>query len=91
MKRAAATDPAQRLIYGEHRRDTELEAWICERLKVRDLFDGDTTREIRRDRLTVLLEQRKITDSHAGKIGGKSVTWRELVTKLYPSQQRLDV
>lgn len=82
---------APRLIYGEHRREAELEAWICERLKVRDLFTGDTTREIRRDRLIVLLEQRHLTDSHAGKISGKSLTWRELVAKLYPSQQSLDV
>jgi len=91
MKRARASDAGDGLIYGEHRRDAELEAWICERLKVRDLFSGDTTREMRRDRVVLLLEQRGLTDSHAGKIGGKSVTWRELVTKLYPSQQSLDV
>lgn len=82
---------APRLIHGDHRRETELEAWIAERLHVRDLFDGDTTREIRRDRLQVLLEQRKLMSSYAGKISGRSLTWRELVAKLYPSQQSLDV
>lgn len=87
MKRTAHVDTAPHLIHGDHRRDAELEAWICERLKVRDLFAGVTTREIRRDRLAVLLEQRKLTDSHAGKIGGKAHTWRELAMRLYGESQ----
>ncbi len=66
-----------------HQRDQELEAWICRELRSRDLFCGTTTREIRRDRLVVLLEQRKLMDSHAGRIGGKPQTWRDLVTRLY--------
>lgn len=71
----------------DHRREAEVEAWICRELRSRDLFSGTTTREIRRERLVALLEQRKILDSHAGRIGGKALTWRELVTKLYGEQQ----
>jgi len=64
----------------EHRLHAELEAWICERLKLRDLFAGTTTREIRRDRLKVILLERGLTESIAGKFGGKPVTWRALFT-----------
>jgi len=83
MKRARASDVGSGLIYGQHRRDDELEAWICKQLALRDLFAGDTTREIRRDRLTTVLLERGILDSHAGKMGGKSVTWREITERLY--------
>jgi hypothetical protein len=70
-------------IKGQHRRDDELEAWICERLNLRDLFAGVTSREIRRDRLKVVLLQRGLTESIAGRMEGKPVTWRQLFTKLY--------
>ncbi len=72
----------------EHRRDTEVEAWICRELRARDLFAGVTSREIRRDRLVAHLTQRHLMDSHAGKIGGKALTWRALVEKLYGAQQQ---
>lgn len=71
----------------EHRRETEVEAWICLKLRTQDLFGGTTTREIRRDRLVAHLEQRHLMDSHAGRIGGEAHTWRELVTKLYGEQR----
>jgi hypothetical protein len=91
MKRARAAAATGALptstSMSEHRRDTEIEAWICRQLRSRDLFAGTTTREIRRDRLVALLEQRAILDSHAGKVGGKPQTWRELVAKLYGEQQ----
>jgi hypothetical protein len=67
----------------QHRKDDEIEAWICERLKLRDLFDGDTTTEIRRDRLRLVLLERGLTDSIAGRMGGKPVTWRQLHKQLY--------
>lgn len=71
----------------DHRREAEVEAWICRELRARDLFAGVTTRAIRRDRLVAELEQRKLLDSHAGRIAGRAHTWRELVTKLYGEQQ----
>jgi hypothetical protein len=67
----------------QHRRDTELEQWICERLKLRDLFAGDTTTEIRRDRLRVTLLERGLTESIAGSRGGKTVKWRAIHKQLY--------
>jgi hypothetical protein len=66
-----------------HRRDAELEAWICKRLALRDLFAGDTTREMRRDRLKVTLLRRELTEAVAGKFQGKAVKWRELHRQLY--------
>lgn len=83
MKRARSTDAGDGLICGQHRRDDELEAWICKQLALRNLFQGLTSREIRRDRLTAVLLQRGILDTHAGKVGGKAVTWRELTERLY--------
>lgn len=67
----------------QHRKDAELEAWICLRLKLRDLFAGVTTTEIRRDRLKVTLLERKLTESIAGRFEGKSITWRALFERLY--------
>lgn len=67
----------------EHRRDAELEAWICARLKLRDLFAGVTSTETRRDRLKVVLLERGLTESNAGKFEGKPVTWRALFARLY--------
>jgi hypothetical protein len=66
-----------------HRRDAELEAWIAKRLALRDLFAGDTTREMRRDRLKVVLLERGLTESIAGRFDGKPITWRALFEKLF--------
>lgn len=67
----------------QHRRDSELEAWICSKLKLRDLFAGVTTPEIRRDRLKVVLLKRGLLGSVAGRFNGASVSWRALYAKLY--------
>jgi hypothetical protein len=67
----------------QHRRDAELEAWICERLQLRDLFAGVTDTATRRDRLKVLLTQRGLTDAIAGRMNGKPISWRALVKQLY--------
>lgn len=67
----------------QHRRDIELEAWICERLKLRDLFAGDTTPEIRRDRLRVTLIERHLTESIAGSRSGKPLKWRQIFEQLH--------
>lgn len=67
----------------QHRRDAELEAWICERLHLRDLFAGVTSTETRRDRLKVVLTERGLTESIAGRLEGKPVTWRALFERLY--------
>lgn len=83
MKRARATDSGHELVQGQHRRDDELEAWVAKTLHLPDLFLGLTSREVRRDRLVAVLLERKILDSHAGKMGGKSLTWRELTQRLY--------
>ncbi len=66
----------------QHRRDAELEAWICKRLKL-ELFLGTTTTQIRRDRPKVVLIQRELVDAIAGKFGGKAITWRALFKQLY--------
>ncbi len=75
--------PAPLATISEHRRDAELEAWICKRLQLRDLFAGVTSREIRRDRLKVVLLERGLIESIAGKFDGKPVTWRELFRRLH--------
>lgn len=67
----------------QHRRDAEREAWICARLHLRDLFSGVTTIEVRRDRLKVVLMERGLTESIAGRMGGKPITWRQLFEELY--------
>lgn len=67
----------------QHRKEAELEAWISARLKLRDLFCGVTTTEIRRDRLKVTLLERGLTESVAGRFEGKSITWRALFERLY--------
>lgn len=66
-----------------HRRESELEAWICARLKLRDLFAGVTDRTVRRDRLKVVLLERGLTESIAGRMDGKPVTWHALYHKLF--------
>jgi hypothetical protein len=81
MSVASKTAPIP--VMRQHRRDAELEAWICKRLALRDLFAGDTTREIRRDRLKVTLLQRELTEAVAGKFQGKAVMWRALYEQLY--------
>jgi len=52
----------------EHRRAIELESWICERLNLRDLFAGVTSTETRRHRLKVVLVERGLTDTIAGRL-----------------------
>lgn len=68
---------------GQHRKDAELEAWICERLRLRDLFAGVTDTPTRRDRLTVVLLERGLTESIAGTYEGKPITWRAMFKRLY--------
>lgn len=70
----------------QHRRDANLEAWICDRLKLRDLFAGSTTTEIRRDRLKVVLLERGLVESIAGTRDRKPVTWRVLFKTLYAEE-----
>lgn len=67
----------------KHRKDAEAEAWICTRLNLRDLFAGVTSTETRRDRLKVVLLERGLTESIAGRMDGKPVTWRKLFEQLY--------
>lgn len=81
MKLAAKVPPIP--TRSQHRRDTEREAWICERLRLRDLFAGVTTIEVRRDRLKVVLLERGLTESIAGRMSGKPITWRQLFKELY--------
>jgi hypothetical protein len=70
----------------KHRKDAELEAWICERLQLRDLFAGVTSTETRRDRLKVVLLERELTESIAGRADGKPITWRDLFKQLYDEE-----
>ena len=67
----------------QHRRDAELEAWVCDRLQLRDLFAGVTSTETRRDRLKVVLLERGLVESIAGRFDGKPITWRALFERLY--------
>lgn len=67
----------------QHRKDADLEAWICMRLNLRDLFAGVTTTETRRDRLKVVLLERGLTESIAGSRDRKPITWRALFQQLY--------
>lgn len=81
--RSSTTPPAAAPTTSKHRRDGELEAWICERLKLRDLFAGVTSTATRRDRLKVVLLERGIADSIAGRLAGKPVTWSTIFEQLY--------
>jgi len=81
MKAAQPVAPIAKL--SQHRKDAELEAWICTRLKLRDLFAGVTTTEIRRDRLKVVLLERELIESIAGRFEGNAITWRALFERLY--------
>lgn len=79
MKRAARQSAGVEFNpLSAHRREAELEAWICKRLQLRHLFSGTTTTEIRRDRLKAVLLERGLEESVAGKFEGKTITWREL-------------
>lgn len=82
QKSSPACEPAV-ADKGEHRREAEIEAWIAGRLHLSDLFAGVTTREIRRDRLKVVLLERGLTESIAGKFDGKPISWRALFARLY--------
>jgi hypothetical protein len=64
-------------------RDIVNEAWICKRLGLPELFAGVTSTEIRRDRLKVVLIERELTESVAGRADGKPVKWRDLFKQLY--------
>ena len=70
-------------LYSQHRKDADLEAWICKKLGLRDLFAGTTTTDTRRDRLKVVLTERGLADSHAGSFDGKRISWRQIFTRLY--------
>lgn len=83
MRAARTPDPAPVTQLSAHRREAELEAWVCKRLQLRDLFAGVTDRTVRRDRLKVVLLQRELTECVAGKFQGKAIKWRELFTQLY--------
>lgn len=88
MRRARVSKPAQAPAVAfnaisQHRKDAELEAWICKRLELRDLFAGVTSRQIRRDRLKVVLLERKLIEAIGGRFEGKSITWRALHKLLY--------
>ncbi len=80
---AAPPPPATPPTLSQHRRDAELEAWICKTLRSRDLFAGVTDTATRAARLRVTLLQRKLVDSHAGRFGGQSISWREVFKRLY--------
>lgn len=82
FKTPAAETPAPATT-SKHRRDAALEQWICKQLQLRDLFSGTTTTEIRRDRLKVVLLERGLTNSNAGKHDGKTMTWSTLFRELY--------
>lgn len=84
MKAARVT--AIPAITSQHRKDAEREAWVCERLELPDLFLGVTSTEVRRDRLKVVLVQRELTDSIAGRADGKAITWRALFKQLYDEE-----
>jgi hypothetical protein len=83
MRAARKPEAAAIATTSQHRRDAELEAWVCKRLALRDLFAGLTDRETRRDRLKVVLLQRELTEAVAGKFQGKAIKWRELFSQLY--------
>lgn len=68
---------------GKHRKDAELEAWICARLNLRDLFVGITSREVRRDRLKAVLIERGLIESIAGTHERKPVSWRAMFKQLH--------
>lgn len=65
------------------RSDSATEGWIAGRLALPELFLGHTSTEIRRDRLKVVLLERKLTEAIAGRLDGKPVTWRALHKLLY--------
>lgn len=70
-------------ILGQHRKDADIEAWIAKRLDQPGLFEGVTSREMRRDRLKVVLLKRELVESIAGRFDGKPITWRAIYQKLY--------
>lgn len=76
--KAAPVSPMSKL-----RSDSLTEGWIAARLQLPELFMGHTSTEIRRDRLKVVLIERKLTDQVAGKLDGKPSTWRDLFKLLY--------
>jgi hypothetical protein len=81
MDSPAAPAQASKLV-----RDIVNEQWIANRLALPNLFLGQTTTETRRDRLKVVLLERGLTESIAGRLDGKPVTWRELHRRLYSEE-----
>jgi hypothetical protein len=83
MRAARKPEAAPIATTSQHRREAELEAWVCKRLGLRDLFTGVTDVATRRDRLKVVLLQRELTEAVAGKFQGKAIKWREIFKQLY--------
>lgn len=79
MKRSTVAAPAASALV----RDIVNESWVCKRLGMPHLFAGLTSLEIRRDRLKVVLLERELTESIAGRADGKPITWRALFRQLY--------
>lgn len=75
--------PATKTVASRLVRDIVNEAWIAKRLGLPELFLGTTSTQIRRDRLKVVLLERELTDSIAGRADGKPITWRALFLQLY--------
>lgn len=68
------------------RSDSLTEGWIAGRLALPELFMGHTSTEIRRDRLKVVLLERGLTESIAGRLDGKPTKWRDLYKLLYSEE-----
>lgn len=86
MRRKPAAKPAVAVEFNplaQHRKEAELEAWICKRLASRDLFAGTTDRPTRRDRLKAVLIDGGYTEAVAGKFQGKTIKWGALFKQLY--------
>lgn len=71
------------LILGHHRYQANLEAWALTKLHLPNLFQGTTTTEIRRDRLKVVLLERGLTHSIAGRFDRQDVTWSTVFRRIY--------
>lgn len=77
----ASAAPAQPL--SQHRKDAELEAWVCRRLALRDLFAGATDSATRAGRLRAVLIERDVVEAIAGSFEGKTISYREIHKRLY--------
>ncbi len=62
----------------------QVEAWILSRLGARNLFDGVTTPDDRRERLRAYLVNRQMQDAIAGRRKGQTCeSWSDLFERLY--------